>query len=54
MLQFKISAQNDQLDQYEQKAESDGELPKSQRKIQTEHIRDGGDGRGSDNVLFFP
>ena len=40
MLRLKIPAQDDELDQDQQKAERDRELSQCKRKIQAEHIRD--------------
>ena len=47
MLRLKVPAQDDELDQDQQKAERDRELSQGKRKIQTEHIGDGRDRRGS-------
>ena len=40
MLRLKIPAQDDELDQYQQKAERDRELSQCKRKVQAEHIWD--------------
>lgn len=40
MLRLKVPAQDDELDQDQQKAERDRELSQCKRKIQDEHIRD--------------
>ena len=40
MFCFKVSPQDDELDQDQQKAERDRELPQRKRKVQAEHIGD--------------
>ena len=47
MLRLEISAEYDKLDQDQQKAECNRELPECKRKVQAEYIRDRRDRRGT-------
>ena len=44
VLPLELLFQDGQLDQNDEQVKEDGELPQGQGCIQTEHIRDGGDG----------